>query len=119
MAAIIIPTPPVISKYFSVSIVVLLGASALVPHFHCYRMPPKEHPNDLSKNKFFRQQRHRHGKDQSRHHRDECNRYLHNAPLSVRPNSTRNFCALRGSSPRSPRSCSELRRAESPACLFA
>src|SRR6266851_291463 len=90
-AAIIIPTPPVISKYFNTSIVVLPRASALLPSFHCYRAPHKEQPNHLSENKFFRQQRHRHGRD----------RDLHNdSSRNLTPNDRLEFlCDLRVSSP--------------------
>jgi hypothetical protein len=82
MAAIIIPTPLVISKYFNASIVLLPYALALLLRLYRYRVPHKDHPNHLPENKFFRQQRHRHGKNKSGHHRNECDRYLHNAPLS-------------------------------------
>src|SRR6266851_6910000 len=100
-AAIIIPTPPVISKYFNTSIVVLPRASALLPSFHCYRAPHKEQPNHLSENKFFRQQRHRHGKNQSRYNRHERDRDLHNdSSRNLTPNDRLEFlCDLRVSSP--------------------
>src|ERR1022692_3166141 len=86
-AAIIIPTPHVISKYFNASIVVLLCATALLPCFHRHRLPchlpyslsEKEQPEHLPENQFFRQQRHRHRKNQARHHRHKCDRHLHNA----------------------------------------
>src|SRR5580704_1525917 len=82
-AAIIIPTPHVISKYFNASIEVLLCASALLPGFLRYRLPDhlsdKQQPEHLPENQFLRQQRHRHRKNQARHHRHKCDRHLHDA----------------------------------------
>src|SRR6266852_1983813 len=92
-AAIIIPRPPVISRYLNASIVVLLCASAPLPVFHRNRLrnhlsdwlldslPPKEQPEHLPENKFLRQQRHRHRKNQARHDCHECDHHLHKALL--------------------------------------
>src|SRR6266446_2926988 len=96
-AAIIIPRPPVISKYFNASIVVLLCASAPVPDLHRHRLrnhlpdrlpdrlsnrlSNKEQPEHLPENKFLCQHRHRHRKNQARHQRHECDHHLHDALL--------------------------------------
>src|SRR5256885_11674996 len=83
-AATIIATPPVISKYFNAPIVVLLGASALLPVRHLLRLrnrlSSKKNPEDLPEDEFFRQQRHRYRKNQSRYHCHECNNHLHSSP---------------------------------------
>src|SRR5271165_1910564 len=124
-AATIIPRPPVISKYFSASIVVLLCASAPLPHLDRYylrdglpnALPRKEQPENLPKNQLFRQQRHRYRKNQARHHRHECDHHLHNAPSTTwhrRANTNQDGTGNQGLTERTNRLMSGKRRALCP-----
>src|SRR5712692_543539 len=68
-ATTIIPRPPVISKYFNISIVVLQCDLTLLPRFHLHRLPSEEQAEHLTENQLHRQEC---NCQRENHSRDDC-----------------------------------------------